>query len=247
MSLLDGLRKERGRQRSASGSVPRRRFGRQPSNQLSADRIAAALGTVPDSSTRSAPSRAAGGVPKRASGVQALQGRLNGGASGRPAPLGSPSVDTPPGASDTGRHRGSAEQLRGSDPFQPPAAGPPRHGRAPGTALGEFSPVGSARARPMPEVPAPVAPEGGRHRRPAPRKRASGSGSLHRARPTSHRFVVLGVLVLLVAVAAVVGVRLALARPLAQPQLVATTAQGQLGGPALDAGSVQSLPPQGVR
>ena len=43
----------------------------------------------------------------------------------------------------------------------------------------------------------------------------------------SHRLMVLGVLVLLVAVAVAFGVRAVLTPPVAQPELVATTAQSQ--------------------
>ncbi|MEO6144890.1 MAG: hypothetical protein ABIP19_13010 [Dermatophilaceae bacterium] len=55
----------------------------------------------------------------------------------------------------------------------------------------------------------------------------------------SHRLMVLGVLVILVAVAVAFGVRAALAPPVAQPELVATTAQGQFGVPSRESGAVQ--------
>ena len=46
MSILDGLRKERGRQSSTSAAASRRRVLRPSKNRLPADRIAAALGTT---------------------------------------------------------------------------------------------------------------------------------------------------------------------------------------------------------
>ena len=228
MSLLDGMRKARGRQLSASGAAPRRRIARRSTSRLPADRIAAALGTLPVAPPAGAPSRSARGIPKRTSGGQVPQVRTRGGAPAGQVPLGSPSVGSSPVGPDSGRHRGSAERLAGGGPPPRSVAGQPRHGRASGNELGEFSRVGTSGARSAPVVSAPVVPVRGRHRRTSSHQQAK-SVSLLAGGAKSHRLVVLGVLVLLVAVAVVFGVRVALAPPLAQPQLVATTAQGQPG------------------
>ena len=230
MSLFDGMRKARGRQLSASGAAPRRRIARRSSSRLPADRIAAALGTLPVAPPAAAPSRSARRIPKRTSGGQVPQVRTRGGAPAEQVPFGSPSVGSSPVGPDSGRHRGIAERLAGGGPPPRSVAGQPRHGRASGNELGEFSRVGSRGARsapvvPAPVVPVPVVPVRGRHRRTASHQQAK-SVSLLAGGAKSHRLVVLGVLVLLVAVAVVFGVRVALAPPLAQPQLVATTAQG---------------------
>lgn len=240
MSLFDGMRKARGRQLSASGAAPRRRIAPRSSSRLPADRIAAALGTLPVAPPAATPSRSARRIPKRTSGSQVPQVRTRGGAPAGQVPFGSPSVGSSPVGPDSGRHRGSAERLAGGGPPPRSVAGQPRHGRASGNELGEFSRVGSRGARsapvvpapvvpapviPAPVVPAPVVPVRGRHRRTASHQQAK-SVSLLAGGAKSHRLVVLGVLVLLVAVAVVFGVRVALAPPLAQPQLVATTAQG---------------------
>lgn len=88
---------------------------------------------------------------------------------------------------------------------------------------------------PVVEVPADQAPailDNGRHRRVAPPKPAVLTMPLAlrgvRARP--RRLAVLGVLVLLVAVAVVLGLRVAWARSSAQPQPVAAAAQSSPGG-----------------
>ena len=237
MSLLDGLRKGRGRQLSGSGAAPRRRLSSRRSNpRLSADRIAAALGTLPIAPSVEVRSQRAVRVESRASGVvRAPQVRMRGGAPDQPTPVVLPPVVPPrvvarsaasvPLAAD-GRHRGAAEQLAVFPPPPASAATPPRHGRVPGNGPGETGRVGSAHRKP------PRPPEGGRHRRSGPPKRVIAilPAALLAVGAKSHRLVVLGVVVLLVAVALVFGVRVALARPSAQPDLVATTAQGQLGG-----------------
>ena len=218
MSLLDGMRKARGRQQSASGASPRLRRSLRSNNRLPADRIAAALGTLPVAPTAGSPSRSARRIPNQLS------------VSG--------TTFSPPVVAESGRHRGGAEQL--DEWFPPPPADPvsSRHGRASGNELGEFSRVGSRRAKPVIVVPVPVVPEGGRHRRTAPPKRAilTVPVALMAAGAKSRRMVALGVLVLLVAVAVAFGVRAALAPPVAQPELIATTTQGQLEG---ESGAVQ--------
>ena len=93
-------------------------------------------------------------------------------------------------------------------------------------------PVGSAHGIPAPAVPAPVIPDSGRHRRPAPPKPAilTVPVALRGVRARPRRVAVLGVLVLLVAAAVVLGVRVAWARSSAQPQPVAAAAHGPPGG-----------------
>ena len=94
-----------------------------------------------------------------------------------------------------------------------------------------------------PEVPVPVVPVmvvnggltthcGGRHRRPGPPKPAilTVPVALRGARARPRRLAVLGVMVLLVAAAAVLGLRVAWARSSAQPQPVAAAAHGPPGG-----------------
>lgn len=236
MSLIDDLRKGRGRQLSGSVSAQRRRLSLRSNPRLPADRIAAALGTLPIAPSVEARSQSTSRVEKRASGVRAPKVRTMVGAPDGPAPVVVPPVVQRRGvarssasaslASD-GRHRAAGEQLAGWPPPPASAAAPPRHGRDQGNAPGETGPVGSAHRRPQPGPP-----ESGRHRRTAPPKRAMVimPTALLAAGAKSHRLVVLGVVVLLVAVALVFGVRVAMARPSAQPELVATTAQGQPGG-----------------
>lgn len=204
MSLLDGMRKARGRQLSASGAAPRRRIALRSNPGLSADRIAAALGTLPITPPAAAPSRS----------------------TRRKQPSVPGSTLKPPVVAEGGRHRGAAEQLAGRFPPAPADPHPPRHEHAPGNALGEFSRLGTSRARSAPVVPAPVVPVGGRHRRTTSTRGAKSVGQ-HAAGAKSHRPMVLAVLVLLVAVAVAFGVRAASTPSVAQPELVATTAQGQ--------------------
>jgi len=85
---------------------------------------------------------------------------------------------------------------------------------------------------PAPEVRAPVILDGGRHRRPASPRPAilTVPVALRGVRARPRRLAVLGVLVLLVAVAVVLGLRVAWARSSAQPQPVAASAHGPPGG-----------------
>ena len=251
MSLLDGLRKGRSRQQSASGASSRRGLTLRSTKGLSADRIAAALGTLPVNPSPGTPSRSSRRIQERTSGVQAPQARARRGAPGGAAPSAPPpvvsrSAISPPVEPDSGRHRGRAERLAGWVQEPPSAAGPPRHASGPRSEFDVAARVGSAQGNPVPPVSVPVVvvPEGGRHRRPAPAKRARVSlpAALHGAAAKSHRLVVVGVVVLLVAVAAAFGLRVALTRPSAQPELVATTAQGQLGGPAQDFRTLRTPP-----
>lgn len=200
----------------ASAAAPRRRITMRSNNRLPADRIAAALGTLPIAPPAEVPSRSTIRRHQSVSGPSS----------------------SPPAVAESGRHRGAAEQMGELFPPAPADPGPRRHERAPREALGEFSRVGSSRARSASAAPAPVAPVGGRHRRTTPTKGAMSVGLLA-AGAKSHRLMVLGVLVILVAVAVAFGVRAALAPPVAQPELVATTAQGQFGVPSRESGAVQ--------
>lgn len=94
MSLLDGLRKGRGAESTPSGAAPRRRLKDQ-NDHLPADRLAAALGMLADSSPAEGASKAPW-VPQRASGVQALQARLRAGAPDLPTPVYLPPDYSPP-------------------------------------------------------------------------------------------------------------------------------------------------------
>ena len=90
----------------------------------------------------------------------------------------------------------------------------------------------SVRSIRVPATPVPATPDGGRHRRAAPPKPAVLTVPLAlrgvRARP--RRLAVFGVLVLLVAAAAVLGLRVAWAHSSAQPQPVAAAAHGPPDG-----------------
>ena len=88
MSILDGLRNESGRQLSVSALVSRRRLNRRLKDRLPADRIAAALGTLPVSTPEVARSRSTVWVPKRTPGASSpLRERLRLSASDGPAPV----------------------------------------------------------------------------------------------------------------------------------------------------------------
>jgi hypothetical protein len=252
MSILEGLRDEWGRQLSASGLVSRRRVNRQLKDRLPADRIAAALGTLPVPSPDVVRSPATVWVPKRTLGASLpLRESLRERASHVPASVLPQPVVPPPAHSDTGRHRGADEQLDGWVPQPGAAAGPPpRHVHAPKRPIGDPTPAGSAGRRPRGVSPVHLGPASGRHRRPAQPKSAilSASAALVGGFADSRRFVVVGVVTLFVAVAVMFGAHLALARSASQPQLVATTVQSQVGGPARESGAVanvsraQSLP-----
>ena len=215
VSILDGLRKEQGRQ-STSAAASRRRVVRPAKNRLSADRIAAALGTTPVVPLAKAPSPPKIWVPKRT--LEEAQ-------------------------PDTGRHRGpDAARERWA---AAPTTGEdlPRHALLQGSTIAEtVSPVSAPRRRrPLSpardarvlEVPAPVDASNGRHRRPAPS---------HRRAPTAPRgslgiqahlrlIVVVGVVALVIAVAMMFGVRVVVSRSSAQTQLVATTTQQLVAAP----------------
>ena len=89
-----------------------------------------------------------------------------------------------------------------------------------------------APAIPTPAIPTPAIPDGGRHRRAAPPKPAilTVPVALRGVRARPRRLAVLGVLVVLLAAAAVFGVRVTWARSSAQPQPVAAAAHGPPGG-----------------
>jgi hypothetical protein len=243
MSILDGLRNEGGRQLSASGLVPRRRVNRQLKDRLPADRIAAALGTLPVPSPDVVRSPATVWVPKRTLGASTpLRESLRERASHVPASVLPQPVVPPPAHSEAGRHRGADEQLDGWVPQPGAAAGPPpRHVHTPKRAIGDPTSAGSAGR--MGVSPVHAAPGSGRHRRPDPSKNAirSASAALLGGFAESRRLVVVGVVTLLVAVAVMFGARLVLARSSDLPQLVATTAQSQADGPAMQSGAVPSV------
>lgn len=236
VSILDGLRKERGRKSSTSAAVSRRRVMRPSKNRLPADRIAAALGTQVVVPPQSAPPPPKVWVPEPALGAET-----------RP---------------DTGRHRGADAHL--GHWVAPPAtaAGLPRHARVAGSTSEEIAPVASSRPMPLPsvrgrkdssrrasvgrasvrnasgrnapvrEVPTTVDAASGRHRQPASSKRATLAthrGSLG-VQAHVRLFVVVGIVALVVAVAMIFGVRVVVSRSSAQTQLVATTTQNQVSG-----------------
>ena len=201
MSLRDGLRNRRGHQSVAPGAVPRRRLKPLSSDHLATDRLAAALNSLPESPPSDAGSQRPVWVPKRSSGVEALQQRLRAGAPDRPAPGVSPlmypppvralpvvslpvvslpllsppvralPVPSPPAVPDNGRHRGTAEQLE--DWEDPQATSAVRPPRHSREAVGAFGRTvpRSAHEIPVPLVLVPAPAEGGRHRRPTPPKR----------------------------------------------------------------------------
>lgn len=161
-----------------------------------------------------------------------------------------PAIQVPAVLPDTGRHRGAAEPLADLVPRPASATRQPLHSRAPWRAHSGLAPVGWVPAVSVPEevlvpevsapeVPAaeevlvPVVPGSGRHRRPASPKAAK-------------RPVALGVLVLLVVLAAVLGVRVVSALSSARTPSVAAAAHGQPGGLVVESPADQSPPRYGV-
>ena len=94
------------------------------------------------------------------------------------------------------------------------------------------APVVFASVASAPAIPAPAILDSGRHRRPAPPKPAilTVPVALRGVRARPRQLAVLGVLVLLMAAAVVLGVRVAWARSSSQPQPVAAAAHGPPGG-----------------
>ena len=141
MSLLDGLRKGPGHQSVAPGAGTRRRLKPVSSDHLAADRLAAALDSLPQSPPSDAASDKQVWVPKRASGLEALQLRLRAGAPGPPTPAVSPFVASPPAAS-------------------PPVVSPPMDWppavSSPQDSAPVVSPPGFREVRPTPVVSFPV-------------------------------------------------------------------------------------------
>jgi hypothetical protein len=218
VSILDGLRKERGRQSSTSASIPRPRVKRPSRNRLPADRIAAALGTTPIVPLAKASSTPQTRVPKRAVEAEAQP--------------------------DTGRHRGPDAPREHWVAAPTTAEGLPRHAILQGSTFGEtvspasaprrrrpLSPERDARVR---EVPAPVDASNGRHRRPAPSHRRAPSAPRGSLGIQAHfrLIVVVGVVALVIAVAMMFGVRVVVSRSSAQSQLVATTTHQLVAAPA---------------
>jgi hypothetical protein len=245
MSILDGLRNESGRQLSVSALVSRRRLNRRLKDRLPADRIAAALGTLPASSPTVASSRSTVLVPKRTLGASSLlRERLRLSATDGPAPVLPQPFVSPPSPSGTGRHRGEDEHLDGRVPPPRAAAGSiPRHVRTPKHAIDDPAQAGSAEQRPREVSPVNIAPVSGRHRSLAPPKRAilSAPAALLEVVADSRRLFVVGVVALVVAVAVMFGAHLASAWSSGQPQLVATTVQSQAGGPVGESGAVLNV------
>jgi hypothetical protein len=243
MSILDGLRDESGRPLSVSELVSRRRLNRQSWDRLSPDRIAAALGTLPVSTPTVARSRSTVWVPKRTPGASSpLHARLRPGASDEPVHVLSQLLVPAPAPSGTGRHRGEDEPLDGW--VLPRAASEPRrHALAPKHASGHAAHALSVEWRKRGVSSASVVPPSGRHRRPAGPKRAilSAPAVLFGVVADSRRFLVVGVVALVVAVAMMFGAHLASARSSSQTQLVATTVQSQAGGPARESAAVSNV------
>ena len=218
LSILDGLRKERGRQSSTSAAFSRRRHKRLSKSRLPAARIAAALGTQPVVPLERASSPPRVWVPKRTVGAEAQP--------------------------DTGRHRGHDTSVGHGVAPPDTAGGLPRHARVPRSTTNEIMPVVPARQRrrgmvPAPNArvrvaPAPVDATSGRHRPPVPSKRrilSAHRGSL-RAQAHLRLLVAVGVVALVIVVAMMFGVRVVVLRSSAQTQLVATTTHDLVGARA---------------
>jgi hypothetical protein len=218
VSILDGLRGERGRQSSTSAPIPRPRVKRPSKNRLPADRIAAALGTTPVVPLAKASSTPQPRVPKRTVEAEAK--------------------------ADTGRHRGPDAPQEQWVAAPTTAEDLPRHALLPGSAISEMvspasaprrrrplSPARDARVR---EIPAPVDASNGRHRRPAPSHRRALSAPRGSLGIQAHfrLIVVVGVVALVIAVAMMFGVRVVVSRSSAQTQLVATTTHQLVATPA---------------
>jgi hypothetical protein len=239
MSILDGLRIESGRQLSVSALVSRRRLNRRLKDPLPADRIAAALGTLPVSPPPVVSSRSTVWVPKRTPGASSsLRTRPRLSASDGPAPVLPQLLVPPPTPSGTGRHRGEDEPLDGWVLPRAASEPPPRHVRTPKHAIGDPAHAVSAERRPRGGSPLHDVPASGRHRTQAPPKRAilSAPAALLEVVADSRRFLVVGVVALVMAAAMMFGAHLASARSSSQTQLVATTVQSQADGPARESG-----------
>jgi len=244
MSILDGLRIESGRQLSVSALVSRRRLNRRLKDPLPADRIAAALGTLPVSTRKVARSRSTIWVPKRTLGASSLvleSPRPS--ASDGPAPV-LPRLFAPaPAPSGTGRHRGEDEPLNGWVLPRAASEPPPRHLRTPKHAIGDRAHAAFTEWRLGGFLSVDAAPASGRHRSPAAPRRAilSAPAALHEVVADARRLLVVGVVALVVAVAVLFGAHLASAWSSGQPQLVATTVRSQAGGPARESGAVLNV------
>jgi len=244
MSILDGLRIESGRQLSVSALVSRRRLNRRLTDPLPADRIAAALGTLPVSTREVARSRSTIWVPRRTLGASSLlRESPRPSASDGPTPVFPRLFVPPPASPGTGRHRGKDQPLDGW--VLPRAASElaPRHLRTPKHAIGDPTHAAFTEWRLRGSSSVDVAPTSGRHRSPAAPKRAilSAPAILHDVVADARRLLVVGVVALVVAVAVLFGAHLASAWSSGQPQLVATTVRSQAGGPARESGAVLNV------
>lgn len=225
VSILDGLRGERGRQ--SPNPAARRRVKRALKGRLPADRIAAALGTQPVVPLQKASSPPKVWVPKRTL---------------KPGP-----------PLESGRHRGT--DTPSEHWVSPPAtaAGLPRHARIPLSSPRETAPADSVPREPLPVVPrrstqvrvvpAAVDAASGRHRRPDQSKTGiSGMPATSRAIQAHFRLLVMmGVLALVVAVAMMFGVRVVVSRSSAETQLATTTTTDLVSGMAVSTGAPPTL------
>jgi len=231
MSLFGVLANARGHRLLASGAVQRRRSKRLPAERLAAERLAGVLELLSAASPAGSPGQPEGGDTQQASGArQPRHARALPTAPSVTDPVNSakqvlaPEVLAPevlaPEGPGAGRHRrpgvqpdvDSAHLIPALEvlPLEVPGTG--RH-RRPGVS----AVVDWAHPNPAPAIATPAVPDAGHHRR-------SGFRTFLALRVAPPRAVLLGVLVLLVALAAVVlGVRGSGALESAQPPADAAT------------------------
>lgn len=255
MSLFGVLGNARGHRLLASGAVPRRRVKRLPAERLAAERLAGVLELLSAASPTAAPQPLEGGDPQHASGARQPRHARALPTAPSVTDRVSPTIQVPapevpvaevPVAEAPAPEVLTSEVLT-SEVLTSEVPGAGRHRRP-----GAQAAVDSPHLIPAPEAPAPGVTGTGRHRRPgvpaavdwAPPSRAPAistpgrPGAGHHRRSgiraamalggfsvASRRVVLLGVLVLLVAFAAVLQIRGTGALESAQPHVDAATSQ----------------------
>lgn len=220
MNLFGVLGNARGQRSLASGAVPRRRVKRLPAERLAAARLAGILLLLDDASPTAVRRQLDGADPQHVSAARqprhAREPRI------APVPEVLESDVPEPEVPGAGRHRRPGVQAAViPTPVMPahemPAyeiSGTGRH-RRPGVSAA----VDCAHPSPEPGFSGPAVPGAGHHRRAGVRAFMA----LRAVRVVPPRVVLLGLLVLLVAFAAVLGVRGSAALESAQPHADAAT------------------------
>ena len=222
MSLFGVLGNGRGHSLLASEAVPRRRLKRLPAERLAVERLAAVLDMLSAASPTAASSQLEGWDPQHTSGArQPRHARARLSAPRVTEPVDSAHLIPAPEVPGVGRHRRMDVPVAAAHPSpapEVPDAG--RHRR-----MDVPVAVDSAHPSPAPVILAPAAPGAGHHRR----RGMPVVVALRGVRVASQHLVLLGVLVLLVAVAVVLGVRGSGALSSAQPRVGAAAYSGLAG------------------